>query len=133
MGGGFAGSGFNFDGGTDALQLPADFKLRSQDFAIEAWIKRSSESISSRDVEAGEFFANRNNGLAFGLTHDGRLYLSHIGVVSFFGTTAIRDTNWNHVAVTREGGILRFYTNGVSASATRALPKTLFSERLSPV
>lgn len=117
-GAGYVGAGFALDGRSDGLQLPAGFRLTSQNFAIEGWIKRASDSVSSRDVEAGEFFANSNNGLAFGITHDGRLYLSHIGVVSFYGATSIRDTNWNHVAVTREGSALHFYTNGVLATST---------------
>lgn len=116
-GAGYLGQSLVLDGRSDAIQLPPEFKLTSQDFSVEAWVRRASDSLASRDVEAGEFFANGNQGFAFGLTHDGRLYLSHIGVVSFYSTTALRGTNWNHVAVSREGGTLNFYLNGTLANS----------------
>lgn len=116
-GAGYLGGALLLDGRSDAIQLPTEFKLTSQDFSVEAWVRRASDSVASRDVEAGEFFANGNQGFAFGLTHDGRLYLSHVGVVSFFSTTTLRDTNWNHVAISREGGTLNFFLNGTLANS----------------
>lgn len=110
---GFAGNGFAFGGGHDALMLPSGFALSSQNFSVECWIKRASTSVASNDPEAGEFFANSNQGLAFGLVHDGRLYLSHIGNVSFYSTTSLRDLGWHHVAVVREGGTISFFADGV--------------------
>jgi hypothetical protein len=115
-GDGYVGTGFVFGGGTDALALPTTFKLSSQEFTVESWIKRSESNRASLDFEAGQFFGGSANGFTFGLTHQGQLYLSHVGVVTFYSTTTLTDTNWHHVAVTREGGNLRFYVDGVLAS-----------------
>ena len=114
---GFAGRGFSFGGTHDAFLLPGDFALGSQNFTIECWIKRDSTAVASNDPEAGEFFANSNNGLAFGLVHDGRLYLSHIGNVSFYSTTSLRDLGWHHVAVVRDGGTISFFADGTLANS----------------
>lgn len=117
-GAGYVRQGFQFGGSHDALLLPASFQLTSQEFAVEGWIRRADPNLAGNDAEAGEFFANSDQGLAFGLMHDGRLYLSHIGVVSFRSTTAIRDTNWHHVAVVRSASELRFFADGLLASTT---------------
>ncbi len=113
---GYAGSGFVFGGAHDALALPPSFKLSSQEFSVETWIKRGEAARSGLDAEGSQLFAGSANGFSFGITHQGRLYLSHIGVVNFFSTTSITDTNWHHVAVTREGSNLRFYADGILAT-----------------
>ncbi len=92
--------------------LPPTFKLFTQDFTVETWMKRSDSSRSGLDFEGSQLFAGSANGFSFGITHTGRLYLSHVGVVNFFSNTAISDTNWHHVAVTRGSGSLSFYVDG---------------------
>ncbi len=109
---GFSGGGLEFGGSHDALILPNNFKLTGQDFSIETWIRRENSTTTSNDNEAGEFFAGSNAGFAFGLTHEGRLYLSQIGIVSFYSTTSIQDTAWHHVAVSRVGNDLSFFVDG---------------------
>ena len=108
VGDGFIGSGFVFGGGQDALLLPAAFRLPSQEFTVEAWVRRSDTNRTGIDPIGGQLFGGGNAGISFGLTHEGRPYLNHIGLTNYFTTSAIRDTNWHHVAVARGGTDLRF-------------------------
>lgn len=110
------GSGFVFGGNDDAVVLPATFGLTSQEFTVEAWIKRSDPVRAGLPFLAGEFFAGGANGFSFGLTDQGHLYISHVGVANYYSSTSLRDTNWHHVAVTREGGNLRFYLDSILVS-----------------
>jgi len=43
---------------------------------------------------------------------DGRLFLSRIGVNSVYSTVQVSDTNFHHVAVTKNGGKVTFYLDG---------------------
>lgn len=112
VGEGYSGAGLEFGGSHDSLLLPTSFKFTNQDFTVECWIRRANANAAGNDAEGGEFFAGSSGGFSFGLTHEGRLYLSHVGIVSFYSTTSIRDTEWHHAAVTRSGGNLRFYLDG---------------------
>ena len=116
LGPGLSGSGFVFDGGADAVVIPAPFRIPSQDFTIEAWIRRSDPNLTTRDGMAGKFLANGTNGPAFGLTHAGQLYLRQIGSDPIVSTTAIRDLGWHHVACVRDRDQVRFYLDGVLAT-----------------
>ena len=113
VGDGFVGSGYVFSGRQSALSLSPSFSLDSQEFSVESWIRRSDASFTGADGDGGQLFAGSFGGFSFGLTHNGALFLSHVGVVNFFSTTALKDTGWHHVAVTRTGGVLRFYLDGV--------------------
>ena len=113
VGPGFVGNGFAYQGGYSALVLPPAFSMPSQDFSVECWIRRGSATVAGNDFEAGELFGGSEQGFTFGLTHEGRLYLSHVGVVSFYSTTRLIDREWHHVGVVRRGTLLEFYADGV--------------------
>ena len=108
VGAGLVGSGLVFTGGTSALALPGSFAITSRQFSVEGWIRRASTALAGSDFEAGQFFGGSAGGFTFGLTHAGRLYVSHVGVVSFYSTTALADTAWHHVAVSRTGRAIFF-------------------------
>ncbi len=120
IGSGYIGSGFVFGGGADALRLPASFQLPSQEFTIETWVKRANTNNVGSDAEGGEFFAGSANGVSFGMTHTGVLYCGKVGVVSFYSTSSLRDTNWHHVAVTHATNALNFYADGALISTVSA-------------
>ena len=122
VGPGFVGSGLVFTGGASALSLPDSFALTSRQFSVEGWIRRASTALAGSDFEAGQFFGGSTGGFTFGLTHVGRLYVSHVGVVSFYSTTALVDTAWHHVAVSRTAESLLFYLDG---SLTDVVPCTV--------
>ena len=112
-GSGYVGNGFIFQAGLSAMVLPSTFALTSQEFSVECWIQRASSSLAGTDNEAGELFGGSEFGFTFGLTHEGRLYLSHVGVVSFYSTTRIVDKDWHHVGIVRRGATIEFYADGV--------------------
>ena len=116
IGSGYIGSGFVFGGGADALKLPAAFHLPSQEFTIETWVKRANTNNVGSDAEGGEFFAGSANGISFGMTHTGVLYCGKVGVVSFYSTSSLRDTNWHHVALTHAANSFGFYADGALIS-----------------
>ena len=113
IGEGMVGPGFVLGGGSDAFLLPSSFQIPNQNFTIEAWIRRSNPDITALDGMAGKALANRRNGLAFGLTHAGQLYLRQIGSEPVLSTTAIRDLDWHHVACVRNNGEVQFFLDGV--------------------
>ncbi len=96
--------------------IPTPFRIPSQDFTIEAWIRRSDTNLTTRDGMAGKFLANGTNGPAFGLTHAGQLYLRQIGSDPILSTTAIRDLDWHHIACVRDRDQVRFHLDGVLAT-----------------
>ena len=51
------GEGFVLGGNNDALQLPPSFQLSSQEFTVEAWIRRADTVHAGLPVLAGEIFA----------------------------------------------------------------------------
>ncbi len=112
VGSGFSGAGFVFRGGASALALPVSFPVTSKQFSVEGWIRRASTALASSDFEAGQFFGGSTGGFTFGVTHAGRLYVSLIGITSFYSTTALVDTAWHHVAVSRTADALLFYLDG---------------------
>lgn len=113
---GFSGNGFLFDGVSDAVVIPVPFRIPSQDFTIEAWIRRADTNLTTRNGMAGKFLASGTNGPAFGLTHAGQLYLRQIGSDPILSTTALRDLAWHHVACVRERDQVRFYLDGLLAT-----------------
>jgi len=117
LGEGFAGGGFVFGGGFDALQLPAEFHLTSQEFSVETWIRRANPNRAGTDEAGGQLLGGSTGGFSFGLLHTGQLYISHVGIENFFSSTSITDTNWHHVAVVREGAMLKFFVDGSLAGS----------------
>lgn len=121
IGEGKVGSALILSGFDSGIQLPAGIPGAITNLTIEGWIRRAESNRASLEFEGGEFLAGSAGGLSFGLTHDGRLYVSHIGFVSFYSTTRLADTNWHHVAVTRAGKSLNFYADG-ALNSTVACP-----------
>ena len=93
--------------------------MQLQDFTIEGWIKRASATVVTNDPDAffpnGTFFAYGSGGYGFFIDQPtNRLGLTQIGVSNVIGTSTITDTNYHHVAVTKQGGTVTFYIDGVA-------------------
>ncbi len=116
FGPGFIGNGMVFTGGASGFVLPNEFAIPGQEFTVEAWVQRGSTQAASTDGGGGQIFGGSSGGFSFGITDDGRLYLSHVGIVSFFSDTAVRDSGWHHLALSRVGGSIKFYVDGVLKS-----------------
>ncbi|HAB17350.1 MAG TPA: Calx-beta domain-containing protein [Verrucomicrobiota bacterium] len=103
-----------FDGVQLGIPLPFEARLTSQTFTVEAWVQRASLEGSSKSWPAdGAIFGGGPNSYGVALRDNGTLYLSHLGVQSYFSSNArINDLEWHHVAVTKSGSIARFFLDG---------------------
>jgi uncharacterized repeat protein (TIGR01451 family) len=110
---GFVGQAFTFNGGIDAVLIPNSESLQLQDLTIESWIKRASPTRVSDSPGAAAIFASGSGGYSFTIHDDGRLAMSHLGIIRFDGSARITDTGWHHVAVTKSGSTVHLYIDGV--------------------
>jgi hypothetical protein len=110
------GQGFEFDGNNGSgvlLGNPAGLQL--QDFTIEAWIKRSSASVVSHGSGGnGNLLGCGWGGFDFFMEWNGRLDFDKFGDVYPQYGPFITDTNFHHVALTKAGGTVVFYLDGVA-------------------
>ena len=106
--------GFALDGSGDGINLGTAANLRFQDFTIETWIQRASATQASLDFGGGEIFGFGYGGYTLGLTDDGSLYLTRVGIDNVTLAAAVTDTAFHHVAVTKSGTNVFFYVDGVA-------------------
>ena len=107
-----AGSGIVISNGPN-LQ-----NLQLQSFTVEAWVRRSSlSSVSSPSGAAGIIFGYGHYGYAFALGNDGSPLLTEVDSEDVTGGTPVTDLNYHHVAVTKSGSTVIFYTDGVASSS----------------
>lgn len=122
----------NTSGMGDRVLIGNPTNLQLQDFTIEAWIKRASPTIVTNNgrpgVEGGTFFAYGNGGYGF-IIHQltGRLGLTRVQASVVFSTATITDTNYHHVAVTKSGGTVTFYIDGVPGAPASYNPGFTFT------
>jgi hypothetical protein len=113
---GEVGQGFLFGGIGAAIKVGYATNLQLQNFTIESWIRRSSTSIVSQDPQGdGELFSYGSGGYGFYLIGGSwQLSLSAIGISYVSSSAAVTDTNLHHVAVTKSGGNVVFFLDGVA-------------------
>ncbi len=111
-GSGEVGQAFVGDGINSGISMSNSPSLQLQNFTIEAWIKRSSTTAVASSSTAW-LFGYGNNGYGFGLWNGGQLFITKVGVDSMTSSTSITDTNFHHVAVTKNGSTVIFYVDGV--------------------
>ncbi|MBI3850912.1 MAG: tandem-95 repeat protein [Verrucomicrobia bacterium] len=119
---GVVGQAFVFDGThRDRVTLGNPASLRLEDFTLEAWVKRSSPTVTSFDVlgadgsvagDGAVIFGYGRGGYGFGIANDGRMFLSRIDLDGLFSAPLVTDTNWHHLAVTKSGSSAVFYVDG---------------------
>ena len=114
---GRVGPAFTFDGTGDAVQLGNPPFLQLQNFSIETWIKRASTAAVSGSGDA-VLFGYGQGGYAVGMfANGGSLFLTKLGIAAVSITNSITDTNWHHVAVTKQGTNVVFYIDGSGITA----------------
>lgn len=118
FGPGRVGQAFMFDGNGDGVTLGNPPALQLQNFTIEAWVKRSSSSAASLTPWGGLIFSCPYGGYGLGMMDNGSIYLSKVGYSFVSPTFVITDTtNFHHLAVTKVGGTVVFYLDGVAETA----------------
>lgn len=111
---GKTGQAFVFSADGDAVQLDNPSALELQNFTIKAWIKRASTTASSFNYRDADILAFGRGGYGFGVNYDGTLFLTRVNFDNVTANTTVTDTNWHHVAVTRDGSNVIFYVDGVA-------------------
>lgn len=114
------GQAFDFDGDRDGVSAGTATNLQLQDFTVEAWIKRRSDSVISFNGNGnGQLFSvgAGGGGSTFYLQADSRLALGKLQVNVVTSDAMVTDTNWHHIAVTKQGTTVRFFVDGVAYAA----------------
>lgn len=119
---GVVGQAFVFDGThRDRIDLGNPATLHLQDFTLEAWVKRSSPTVTSFDVlgadgsDCGDgacIIGYGRGGYILAVANNGRLILSRTDIDGITSTPLLTDTNWHYVAVTKAGTNAVFYLDG---------------------
>ena len=122
----------DFDGSDDQLNIPdsTDWDLGNGDFTLETWIK-STQTTSGYFTALGQWGSSNQSwmiryasqdigtGWSFFYSTDGSNYTTTMG-------SDISDGQWHHVAVTRTGGNLRTFTDGI-LNTTRSTSDTFYA------
>ncbi|MCC7373486.1 MAG: chitobiase/beta-hexosaminidase C-terminal domain-containing protein [Verrucomicrobiales bacterium] len=114
---GRVGTALAFNGLDSKVALSGGRDLPVTNFTLEAWIQRQDKAVATLGGTGnGVIFAYGNGGLGFGIFHDGRLFLTQVGVGFVASPPAVVDLEWHHVGVTKTGSNIRFYVDGVRQS-----------------
>ena len=127
---GRVGRAFSFDGDGDAVRISNLASLQLQDFTIEAWIKRGSTTQASLDADGGVILGYGGGGYNLAFSDDGHPFLGKVGVSFVSSTSQITDTNFHHVTVTKAGGTVVFYVDGVGYPAPDYNPGFTFGSQV---
>jgi len=104
----------SFNGERAAVVVGNPRSLQLQDFTIAAWIKRGDvEKPSGNQGDDAEIFGYGHGGYMLGMAGDGRLFFSKVDIDNIVSQFQIRDGQFHHVAVTKNGNEVVFYLDGV--------------------
>ncbi len=118
-------------GGDELIGNPAN--LRLQDFTFDSWIKLNPATLTG----TGPFVISYGSGgYGFGVAGPsqpprvkGELFLTQVGSSNAGPgpSMVINDTDWHHIAVTKSGGTVSFYLDGVPSAPQSYNPAFTFS------
>ena len=108
--------GFNLDGNGDGILLGNSASLQLQDLTFEAWIKRSTATTVSSGSGGNAILLGAGwGGYCYWMEYNGLLHFNRLGDYTTPSGSAIIDTVWHHVAVTKYGSALTFFLDGVAS------------------
>jgi len=116
-GAGEVGQGFIFDGLGDAVAVGNPASLQLQNFTIEAWVRRASATMVSHfesDSGVGMIFSYGYGGYGLFLDTGGHPTLSQVGITNVTAAGSITDTNFHHLAVTKDASTVVFFIDGTA-------------------
>ncbi|MEI6357963.1 MAG: LamG-like jellyroll fold domain-containing protein, partial [Verrucomicrobiota bacterium] len=114
---GVVGQAFSFGGTAPGIIVGDPAAFHTQDFSIEAWVKRASTSLASQLGFGAALFSGGGGSYSLVILDDGALGVSQVGVDKVLSTGRVTDTRWHHVAVTKAGPDVRFYIDGAAAGS----------------
>ncbi|PYK02882.1 MAG: hypothetical protein DME23_00865, partial [Verrucomicrobia bacterium] len=127
---GEVGQAFSLDGVSDGVVIGNPVNLQLQNFTIEAWIKRASLTKSTfGPYHDAAIFAYSTGGYGLAITDEGHLSLTKVWNSNVGSTLTVTDTNWHHVAVTKSGGAVVFYVDGVADTPVTYDPGFTFTSQ----
>ena len=124
---GEVGQAFVLSAAGSGVAVGSATNLWLQDFTIECWIQRASTAVSSLNFPDADLFAFGQGGYGIGINYDGSLFLTQVGVGNVTVSTAVTDTNWHHLAVSKSGSTVIFYVDGVAYPAGAYDPGFVFN------
>jgi hypothetical protein len=108
----FNGSSLKFDGTGDYLSAPdtSIFNVGTNDFTIEWWQKLATTNTSYAQFKFGsnvngDSGARASNGVIQLFSYDPSYVINVAGNTTF-------TTDWEHIAISRAGGVIRLFQNG---------------------
>ena len=109
-----------FDGSDDYVQVPDHVLLDAGtgDFTWEVWLKRSRTDVREDVLSKKDVFADSEHDVVLLIEQDGRAnaflreFPWRVPTVIVSSTSRV-GTDWTHLAMTRSGGVVRLYVNGV--------------------
>ena len=112
---GFVGQAFSFAGAATGVSVGNPTAFQLQNLTVEAWIKRADASQVSQGSPAAGIFGGGAGSYSLSILPNGQLVFGKVALSNVYSTTTVKDTNWHHVAVTREGANVSFYLDGAAA------------------
>jgi hypothetical protein len=124
------GNALRFDGEHDCVSLESDAELEpTEEFALEAWVRPEGGGLHGIVTQEDESAAEGEDPFAYSLLsgdEEGegpRAWVRNPGGErGHAGGPPVPQGAWSHLAVTDDGGRLRFYVDGVLADAEPAVP-----------
>ena len=121
----YVAGGFLLGGGNDGVRIANNSNLNfgaSQNFTIETWMSTNDTASQYLVLLNKQDAQNVGYGFFLGLGQVGLQLADAQGFSNYFsGTTAVRNGQFHHVAVTVDHGVgVRFFVDGVQSGSTQS-------------